>query len=576
MEKISQFTKNRIYELWFNGVPRDAIAQQVGVSGSTVSENISNLPENLGDLRKLSTELLKSHLSVSEAKKGVELLSKLAQLGVGSDQLQEFIQATEKTCKEATYEPKEVVQGAIRLATLEAKQGKSYPEILQDFQTKINNVERLKKREQELIQNVVEEEKERKQALARNKLTEEEIEHVKTLRQNLRKHSVTLENVESLQRYLENMQETGGNPRGFVQFTEKQGSLKRNLAQLRGEKQLETANLQHQQQEAQLAKATIDNLQAEISSLREERSREQDTLSTLRENSHQLQQKNQEGLEALATLLKVKAEAERINEALASMVAKQHELDVEIAQKQQAIQTLQQRNQALENKNQSIEIEILGKLRIRDYTTELETAIAAQKSEKTLLEKENCEKRGRLALADVMTEFLTRIPTCDFNLFYFHVETIKTLREKGTNSYGLQLPTIEEQTRALALKVFEGDLVSKNQHRELMQKYEDCKRGKCALETRVSELEAKNEETQRHLECTTREKQLLEALKMNFDGRPTTLTELRNWTLSIFSEEIERKVGERLIALGVGAYGVLDFTLKKLTSKFSNQQRGQQ
>lgn len=46
--------------------------------------------------------------------------------------------------------------------------------------------------------------------------------------------------------------------------------------------------------------------------------------------------------------------------------------------------------------------------------------------------------------------------------------------------------------------------------------------------------------------------------------------------MSIFSEEIERRVGERLMALGVGAYNLLDFTLKKIGGMFSNQQRGQQ
>lgn len=576
MNRISSFTENRIYELWFDGIQRDTIAQQVGVSGSTVSGVISKLPENLRDLRKLSTELQKLHLTLSDAKKGVGLLAKLTQLGVGSDQLQESIQAMERTCREAAYEPKEVVQGAIRLATLEAESCKSYPEILQDFQTKKNNVERLEKRGQELSQNVADKETERKQVLARNKLIEKQIAYVTTLRQNLREHGLALENVEGLQRYLENMQETGGDPRGFVQYTEEQGSLKQNLVQLRCEKQLETANLQHQQQEALRAKATIDELQVEISSLREERSIEQDALSTLRENSHQLQQKYQEGLTTLATLLKVETEAGRINEALAFRTAKQHELDVEIGQKEEVFQILQQCNQTLENKNQSLKGQILDKLKIRDYTTELETAIAFQESEKAFLEKENCEKRERLALADAITGFLTRIPTYDFNLFHFHVETIKRLREKDTQSPRLMLPIVEEQTRAEALKVFEKDLVSTQQHRGLIEKYENCERDRFELEKKAQELEAKNEEAKRNLECTATEKQLLEAIKINFEGRSTTLTEARTWVLSTFTEEIERRADEKFNVAAAATYGGLDFVFKKIEGKFSNQQRGQQ
>jgi hypothetical protein len=538
MKRVSSFTENRIYELWFDGIPRDTIAEVAGLSGSTVSGVISNLPENLKDLRKTSVELRKLRLSVSEAKRGVELLAELTELGVGSDQLQESIEALEKTCKEATYEPKEVVEAAIRLAALEAESCKSYTEILQEFQTKKNSLERLEKREQELKQEVVEREREREQALARSKVTEKQIGYITMLRQSLRQHGIALENVADLRKYLENMQETGGDPTAFVRYTEEQGSLRRILLQLRGEYQLAAANLQHLQQETVHAKTTRDALQVEISSLQKDRGEEQTELSTLSENNRQLQQKYQEGLATVAQLLKVEATAKGINEGLALRATEMRKLDTEIAQRRQTIASLE--------------------------------------SEKVFLEKENGEKRERLALADTVTKFLAAIPEYNFDRFHYHVETIKRLREEGTHAPGLALPLIEEEARSEALKVFEGDLVSKRQHKELMEKYESCERARSELEKKVQEHEAKYEETKRDLEYTSRQRQLLETLRINFEGRSTTLAELRNWALSVFQEEIERKADEKFNALAAATYGGIEFIGRKIASMFSNHRSGQQ
>jgi hypothetical protein len=61
-----------------------------------------------------------------------------------------------------------------------------------------------------------------------------------------------------------------------------------------------------------------------------------------------------------------------------------------------------------------------------------------------------------------------------------------------------------------------------------------------------------------------------------FEAQFTTLEELKNWTLSTFNKEIERRANEKFNAIATGTYGVLDFVTKKITSRFSNQQSGQQ
>jgi peptidoglycan hydrolase CwlO-like protein len=319
-----------------------------------------------------------------------------------------------------------------------------------------------------------------------------------------------------------------------------------------------------------------DELQTKLFLLRKEQRKKQEELTTLNKNISQAQQKHQERLEELATLLNVEAEAEKINAAVTSRQTKQNELDTEINQKSASLRTLQRTTQELEYKKQSLEGEIQERLQIKDYATELEAGIAFQQSQKAFLEKEVSEKQERLALADALTEFLTRNSIYDFNRICSHIESIKKLREESTHPFGFLLPVIKEETRSLALKVFEGDLVSQAEHRELLQRYQDLKKEKRELETKAAELETKYEEIKGNFEHVKREQQLLEAIKANFEAHPTNLAEIKNWVLWNFNSEIEKRVDERFNAYAAGTYGLLDFVAKKITDTFSNQQKGQQ
>ena len=149
----------------------------------------------------------------------------------------------------------------------------------------------------------------------------------------------------------------------------------------------------------------------------------------------------------------------------------------------------------LDNKNKTTEHEIQIKLGIRDYVTQLQTAVGNLKREKESLERENYSKRERLALADTMTDFLTRQPSYDFDRFYSNVQLIKKMREAGTTRPNLVLSTVEEETRLLALKVFQGDLVSKKDFEALSDNKQECEKDKKDFETKVKQLELKLQES---------------------------------------------------------------------------------
>ena len=62
---------------------------------------------------------------------------------------------------------------------------------------------------------------------------------------------------------------------------------------------------------------------------------------------------------------------------------------------------------------------------------------------------------------------------------------------------------------------------------------------------------------------TEREKETLEKIKVYVEGGPRTLKELREWTVAVFKEEIERGANEKYDAWAAVSHGVLDWIQKK-------------
>ena len=380
------------------------------------------------DYRKLAIELTKHGSSVFEALKGAKLLGKLAELNVEPDEVQNLIQTTEKMCKDAGYEPKEVIRAAMKLSKLEEETGESYFEAIMDFDIKKGQIQEQDQKALQLQEKIRKLEAAKDQALERNRLTEEKIACVTGLGEKLLHYGIALGDVENLIKYIQNMQETGGNASTCLEFIKEQGSLKGRIVLLQQKERQQTLDLQSLCEKQESVKTSIDASLTRKSDLDKQNEEEQKKLDKLR---------------------------------------------IEVAGAQGHLQTLQQHAQELENRNQAKEREILDKLKIDDHTTLLVTAIASLQDQMLSLSKETSKKRERLALADTIAEFLTRMPTYDFNHLFYLVQSIKQIREKGTCQPNLQLSTTGEQTRILALKVFEGDLASKTEYKALSDEKEE-------------------------------------------------------------------------------------------------------
>lgn len=561
MHRTSREIERKIIDLHFQGYSRDVIAAMVGVPPSTVSEVLKLLPERLTDLRELSVELKKHNLSVFDAKKGTELQARLADLGVGFEKMQNFVESAEKTRTNPDYDPKMVVEAAMKLSNLEKECGKTYCEALLDFEEKKDKTKTLETKERELTERVDTLETEKKRKLAENNVTEKELAYIVDLRRDFHKYGVNLSDGAGLWKYLKNMRETGGDPKKFVEYTKKHDSLEKNIAFLEQKERQKTLNVQGLQKEEQNAEKTIDVLNSTKSELDKLISEKRKTKAALEEETGRTEEEKNQKLATLALLLEVEATAEKVIDALGNKQKELEKINAGILQEQNRLQNLRQHVQELENRINILEREIQDKVGIDNYVTQLKTGIAALEKQKLALEKEANEKLARIAAADTITNFLLRSPY-DFGQFCLHVEMLKTMKSE-TSQPALYIAITEEKIRDIALRAFEGHLMTKKEQTELLIEQEKQKQTIAKLKTETEELEVGLEETNKKLGSANNTIRLLEAIKLNFEGRSITLGELKNWVLSIFNEEIQRRTDLKLDMYATAASWSFGFCLQK-------------
>lgn len=560
MNRSSRVNERKILTLYFQGHARDAIGRMVGVAPSTVSEVISILPENLTGLRELSVELKKQDLSVLESARGAELRAKLPNLGVDFEKLQSYVEASEKMETNPDYEPKKVIESAMQLSDLEEETGQSYPEIVRDYENKKGRVRKLAAEDTEREERIERLDGIFRQKLRRNRVTQQMIDYIVQLRRDFQAYDIELSDCENLRKYLGNMKETGGNCRLFAEYTKKLGSLNAHMDQLRQKEQEHTLDLQTLQESTREASSKLAELRGQIDEAK-------NGLATENRRVEQARQTEKTVLARTAVLLEVESTVENVTDALVTKQKELARIELEIPEKKAQRQGLEQQVQELQDRKAFVEKEVQDRLKIKGYATQLQSAVTNLETQKLSLEKENSQKRERLALADTITNFLTKQTTYDFDRLYSNVQLIKKIRESRTYQTSLNLPVSEEETRLLALKAFEGDLASKKDYQTLLNEKENSEKTQREREARIVQLESDLRQSEKNRESTLHEKQFLETVRINFGGRPTTLGEAKNWLVSTYRKEIQKRADEKFKAGAAVTYGALDFVFKKITHR---------
>ncbi len=153
MRRIPEDIRRAIFERWLSGDTYRRIALDFNVSLSTINqikeEEKQRNPE-LEELRRLSILLKKTEVNFYDTLRAANLIDKLNSCGASLKELEFFIKLAETVFPNEDGRREEFVETAIKLKALEEKTGKTYPELLQDFQKVSSKISKLEKKRRRL------------------------------------------------------------------------------------------------------------------------------------------------------------------------------------------------------------------------------------------------------------------------------------------------------------------------------------------------------------------------------------------------------------------------------------------
>lgn len=291
VSRVSKQKIERIVELWLAGLPRDAIAQRLKVSGSTVSKYVNQFKgsvsqkaaELLEGLRLLSAELKKSGKTLSEALNIAKVYNTMERIGVRAEDLEHFIVASKRTAKELGIEAEDYVKAAIKIAKLETETGKSYKEIARDFEEKVDMIAQLNQKIEQLNKKKNESKRELQKQLRQQRLARKDIAFALTLRYALTPHGFTLKDVSKIPRLVKHIKNCRQNVKKVLTKLERIDNLENTLATLKKQKETEKNDLETIEHRLDEAEKQHSRLLEKIETLQQ-----QEKESTIKISEHQI------------------------------------------------------------------------------------------------------------------------------------------------------------------------------------------------------------------------------------------------------------------------------------------------
>ena len=137
--KFEEQDRSKIVQLWLQNMNYRQIAQQTKASLGTISAEIEKARKaepDLDSLRELNATLKKSGVALADAIRACPILLRLDELGVGVNQLSQYVELSRKLAGEHGVDPAELVESAIKLSRIEAETGKSWKDVLNEFEEK--------------------------------------------------------------------------------------------------------------------------------------------------------------------------------------------------------------------------------------------------------------------------------------------------------------------------------------------------------------------------------------------------------------------------------------------------------
>jgi len=152
MKEIILIKKHKVIKLFFSGLSYDEIAVEVGISKGSVVNIIDEfkageLPiapdEYIDALRELAVDMRKQHISVKQLKMYDKIHHKLAEMGVGMEQVDDWLDISQDIATESVS-AKKFVAAALHLAQLEIETGHDPESLVTEFESKSEALNTLK------------------------------------------------------------------------------------------------------------------------------------------------------------------------------------------------------------------------------------------------------------------------------------------------------------------------------------------------------------------------------------------------------------------------------------------------
>ena len=312
----------------------------------------------------------------------------------------------------------------MKLLRVEQDLGKPYLEAISEFEANAQRNKGLIDENLRLKREVEQNKLKRKYALKKAKVTEKEISYVKELDSGLQLYGVYLKDADFLRNFLNNIEETGANSKKFVSFTKEHGSFAQSPSHIKAEINKESINRDELKKQNQSEKAEYERLQTQHQNF----------------------------------VINASAENQRIKDAISAAQANLDRLNADIQSAANRYNEVQLATKEEENKRQSVMRETEGIFGIKNFATEYQNALALKYELNLSLDEELEKKKDRLALADAVTDFLTRQSKYDFDRFYSLVKEIGKIRNEEYSPFKPAISSLEDSVRFQALNVFNGDI----------------------------------------------------------------------------------------------------------------------
>jgi chromosome segregation ATPase len=147
LRKIPKDIEKKVFKLWLEGHTYREISPKCGgVSLATISKVVEDARKRASDideLRQLNVTLRKGGSSVYDAIRGGKVLDGLNNFGVSLDHLESYIRLTERISLEKDVGSEKFVGSSMNLISLEQQTGKTYGEVIKDFEQKLAKIAEL-------------------------------------------------------------------------------------------------------------------------------------------------------------------------------------------------------------------------------------------------------------------------------------------------------------------------------------------------------------------------------------------------------------------------------------------------